>query len=159
MDASSTSRIPSAFFQMRIVNVDVACVPPTPGIDTEWSTFHGRPVKQVPIIRLFGSTPAGQKVAAHIHNVFPYFFIDLPQGDPDKFSTRDKVAAYIQRLSASIERAMDVSLNNKSMDGQYIHDIQIVRGRPFYGFSFGDRFFFKIYLYGSFVYSPYTRYL
>jgi len=146
MDPGRPSSSPPHDFQMRIVNVDVALSPPTPGEDVEWCSLTGSPVKQVPVLRLFGSTPAGQKVAAHIHNVFPYFFVDLPQDEPEKYLTNDKVTAFIQRLAASIDRAMDLSFGNKLMNGQYVHDIHLVKGRPFYGYSFAEMFYFKIYM-------------
>jgi DNA polymerase zeta len=32
-------------------------------------------VPRVPIIRVFGATPTGQKVCAHIHGAFPYLYV------------------------------------------------------------------------------------
>lgn len=34
--------------------------------------YAGGKVNQVPIIRIYGSTPAGQKTCLHIHNVSLY---------------------------------------------------------------------------------------
>jgi DNA polymerase elongation subunit (family B) len=38
---------------------------------------------QVPIVRVFGETPGGQKACLHIHDVFPYLYVpyddDLPK--------------------------------------------------------------------------------
>lgn len=47
-------------FSLRIVNVDHYMSSPVPGLDVTYSEFRGAPVRQVPIIRIFGSTNAGK---------------------------------------------------------------------------------------------------
>ena len=37
--------------------------------DIGWSSFAGSAIEQVPVVRLFGATPQGQKVCLHLHKV------------------------------------------------------------------------------------------
>ncbi|GLT61178.1 hypothetical protein SLA2020_339000 [Shorea laevis] len=57
------------FFSVRIVSIDYYMAPPIPGLDICYSSFHGGKVNEVPIIRIYGSTPAGQKTCLHVHRV------------------------------------------------------------------------------------------
>ncbi|MED6202319.1 DNA polymerase zeta, partial [Stylosanthes scabra] len=62
-DSQSTSEI----FSVRIVSIDYYMAPPIQGADICYSSFHGGKVKEVPVIRVYGSTPSGQKTCLHIH--------------------------------------------------------------------------------------------
>lgn len=72
-------------FTMRIVCLDHYMAPPIVGLDDCWSALEGDPILRVPIIRIFGSTPPGQKACMHLHGAFPYFYVpyddDLPQDE------------------------------------------------------------------------------
>lgn len=46
-------------FSVRIINIDYYQSMPTPGLDVTYSQFRGTQVKQVPVIRIFGTTPTG----------------------------------------------------------------------------------------------------
>lgn len=47
-------------FSLRIVTVDHYQGTPVNGLDPQYSTFRGAPVKRVPVLRIFGATPAGE---------------------------------------------------------------------------------------------------
>jgi hypothetical protein len=56
-------------FSLRIVSLDYYLAPPIQGLDVSFSSLEGTAVDLVPIIRVFGSTPAGQRVCLHLHQV------------------------------------------------------------------------------------------
>lgn len=53
----------------RLVDIDYYLAKPLPGLDVCYSQLEGTAVEQVPVIRVFGSTPARQKVCMHMHRV------------------------------------------------------------------------------------------
>lgn len=57
------------FFSVRIVSLDYYLAPPVPGLDVTFSSLEGTVVETVPIVRVFGSTPSGQRVCLHLHQV------------------------------------------------------------------------------------------
>ncbi|KAL0387487.1 UNVERIFIED_CONTAM: DNA polymerase zeta catalytic subunit [Sesamum radiatum] len=59
-------------FSVRIVSIDHYMAPPIPGFDVSYSSFHGGKVNEVPVIRIYGSTPAGQKTCLHVHHKLKY---------------------------------------------------------------------------------------
>lgn len=54
---------------MRIVHLDYVMVPPVAGLDVCVSRLEGTVLSKVPVIRVFGATPSGQKACCHIHKV------------------------------------------------------------------------------------------
>jgi DNA polymerase zeta len=43
-------------------------------LDRAFSPFSDKELSKVPVLRIFGSTKAGQKVCLHIHQVIADFF-------------------------------------------------------------------------------------
>ncbi|KAK7284351.1 hypothetical protein RJT34_19096 [Clitoria ternatea] len=104
----SDSQSNSEIFSVRIVSIDYYMSPPIPGSDICYSSFHGTTqtlsakVNEVPVIRVYGSTPAGQKTCLHIHRAFPYLYVpcsDIPL-EPHQGN------AYTYKVAASLEKAL-----------------------------------------------------
>jgi hypothetical protein len=78
------------YISVRIVSVDHALATPIPGVDLTETPFARPPavpdenISLVPNIRIFGTTPFGQKVCVHVHEVLPYFFIKYEGASDDK---------------------------------------------------------------------------
>lgn len=56
------------YISIRIVNIDYYLTKPTL-FDSHYCPFSNAPLTKVPVIRVFGSTPGGQKTCLHIHQV------------------------------------------------------------------------------------------
>ena len=54
-------------FSVRVLDVDDYQGVPIHSFDSTYSTFRGAPCRKVPVIRIFGATPAG-KLDYHNHN-------------------------------------------------------------------------------------------
>jgi hypothetical protein len=59
-------------FLIRLVDIDHGMVQPLPGFDACFSPLNGEAVKLMPVIRIYGATPAGQKTLLHLHGVFSF---------------------------------------------------------------------------------------
>ncbi|KAK9480049.1 hypothetical protein V1514DRAFT_326278 [Lipomyces japonicus] len=94
---------------------------------------------RVPVIRIFGTADSGQKVCAHFHGIYPYFFIEYTGHVKDKDS-------YIEQLSLSINNVLRASYQQSSGAMSYVANIILCKGVPFYGFHVGWRYYLKIYL-------------
>ncbi|KAM3930335.1 DNA polymerase zeta catalytic subunit [Leptodactylus fuscus] len=128
-------------FSLRLVTADYYLAAPVPGLDVTRSHFRDCPVRRVPVVRVFGATPAGQKTCLHLHGIFPYLYVPYDgygQKDPDR---------YLRQVAFSIDRALNVALGNPSANVQHVFKITLVSGVPFYGYHEKERQFMKIYLY------------
>ena len=106
------SQSADALVSVRWVVADHYQGEPVPGLDPLVSDFTGFNIKRVPVIRVFGSTCAGQRACLHIHGVFPYLFVPLPSGEKDGFE---------YRLSASLDKALNISLGQSSASTQHVY--------------------------------------
>ncbi|EST07879.1 DNA-directed DNA polymerase, family B, multifunctional domain protein [Kalmanozyma brasiliensis GHG001] len=142
-----TEKIDSAssdpFFRVRLINIDHVLTIPGP-LDRTQCAFNaeGLTLRKVPILRIFGATPAGQRVCVHVHNVYPYCYIQY-KGSLDP----DDVLRYIHRLGRELNAAMAVSLRRNQDDpesNQFIAAIHLCKGINFYGYHVGYAYFLKI---------------
>lgn len=67
--ASGTQPLP---FLVRLVSIDYYLARPAPKVDVSYAPLEGTAVDQVPVVRIFGSTPSGQKACVHLHKASPH---------------------------------------------------------------------------------------
>ncbi|KAG2322148.1 hypothetical protein Bca52824_015361 [Brassica carinata] len=130
-------------FSARIVSIDYYMASPIPGFDLCYSTFQGDEVKEVPVIRIYGSTPAGQKTCLHIHRALPYLYIPCSDIPLDQHTGVDGI---IPAVSLDLEKALKLR-GSAASKRQHVHDCEIVRAKKFYGYHSTEEAFVKIYLY------------
>ncbi|KAF7306933.1 DNA polymerase [Mycena indigotica] len=124
--------------QVQINNIDHYLAPPSALDDAD--NFSA-----VPVIRIFGPSSLGQKCCVHIHQVYPYFYVEYI----DSLKSPRKVNRYITKLTKSLNLAIALSFKkdlNVAQKQAYIRAIILVKGVPFYGFHSSYKPFLKIYL-------------
>lgn len=109
-------------------------------LDVCYSEFRESDVKKVPVVRIFGATPAGQKTCLHLHGIFPYIYVPY-----DGFG--QEADRYLRQVAYSIDRALNISMGNPSSNVQHIFKVVLVTGMPFYGYHMREKSFMKIFLY------------
>ncbi|XP_028996460.1 DNA polymerase zeta catalytic subunit isoform X2 [Betta splendens] len=127
-------------FAVRIVSADYYLASPVQTLDVCQSEFRESDVKKVPVVRIFGATPAGQKTCLHLHGVFPYVYVPY-----DGYGQQPE--RYMRRVAFSIDRALNVAMGNPASSTQHIFKVVLVSGMPFYGYHAKEKHFMKIYLY------------
>ncbi|CAI5744244.1 unnamed protein product [Peronospora destructor] len=98
--------------------------------------------REVPVVRIFGATPAGQKTLIHIHGLFPYFYFRAE--DDAAFDNLERLRALLPQLAKEIEAAHASTQQqrrqiNRQTDGihccsRLVAKMLIVQGTPFYGY-------------------------
>ncbi|XP_051265819.1 DNA polymerase zeta catalytic subunit isoform X2 [Dicentrarchus labrax] len=127
-------------FAVRIVTADYYLASPIKDLDVCYSEFRESDVKKVPVVRIFGATPAGQKTCLHLHGIFPYIYVPY-----DGYSQQPE--RYLRQVAFSIDRALNVAMGNPASSTQHVFKVVLVSGMPFYGYHAKEKHFMKIYLY------------
>ncbi|KAF8038551.1 hypothetical protein BT93_B1173 [Corymbia citriodora subsp. variegata] len=141
--ASSGPEKEPAIFSVRIVSIDYYMARPIPSVDVCYSSFQGEKVNEVPVIRVYGSTPAGQKTCLHVHKVLPYLYVPCADIPIHPTSEGD---AFTNAVSLALEKALKLK-GNAGIKRQHVHGCSLVRARRFYGYHASEELFVKIYLY------------
>ncbi|XP_005990940.1 DNA polymerase zeta catalytic subunit isoform X2 [Latimeria chalumnae] len=108
-------------FAVRIVTADYYLATPLKGLDVCYSEFRKAEVRKVPVVRIFGATPAGQKTCLHLHGVFPYIYVPYD-------GCGQQLERHLRQLAFSIDRALNVALGNPSSSIQHVFKVSLVSG-------------------------------
>uniref|UniRef100_A0A1D1Y8K7 DNA polymerase zeta catalytic subunit n=1 Tax=Anthurium amnicola TaxID=1678845 RepID=A0A1D1Y8K7_9ARAE len=139
---SPPSSVSSPVFSIRIVSLDYYMAAPIPGLDfCDSPCFPGRRVEEVPVIRIYGSTLAGQKACLHVHGALPYLYIPCSE-----LQTSKEGQTYILETSSAVEKALQFK-GTYGRKRQHVHECSFVRAKKFYGYHSTEELFVKIYLY------------
>ncbi|KFM81195.1 DNA polymerase zeta catalytic subunit, partial [Stegodyphus mimosarum] len=112
-------------FSLRIVTVDSYQAFPVRGYDICYSDFRGSEIYKVPVIRVFGVTPAGQKGCIHVHGVFPYLSVKYKDVFPDADAKSSR--KYMQELTLDIDKSLNVAARNASSHRHHVYKIIITK--------------------------------
>ena len=140
-----------ASLSVLIHQIDHILAPPGP--------LDNASLPRVPVIRIYGASSTGEKACLHVHQVYPYFFVEYtgnmtpdhgkpspPVAGSSLNASRSTVNRYITQLSLSLNHAIALSIkrNPTSPNSQFIRAIILVKGVHFYGFHSSYAPFLKI---------------
>ena len=120
LSSSKSLSLPPCVFSCRIVQIDYYLSAPLKDLDVCFSDFRASPLEKVPVLRVFGATPGGQKTCVHIHGAFPYILVPCLVADPTE--------SYLLQLARSIDHALQVSLGASSRSAIHVFKIVPVKG-------------------------------
>ncbi|KAJ1898132.1 DNA polymerase zeta, partial [Kickxella alabastrina] len=126
---------------VQIVSIDSYMAVPTSVDCLLWAPYNifDKPLLQVPVIRIFGTTASDQRICLHLHQIWPYIYVQY-DGPPNL----DAVREFGYHLGLSLNHALNISLCSNGLI--FIAAVVPVKGVPFYGYHTGYRPFFKIQL-------------
>ncbi|KAG8999806.1 DNA polymerase zeta [Tulasnella sp. 427] len=111
---------PDPLIKVRITNADHAMEPS--------GTLDNTSLLRVPIIRIYGLSSMGHKTCVHIHQTWPYLYVEYKGS-----MTPDAVAISLRKNPADVR-------------SKYIRAIHVVKGVHLYGFHCNWTPFLKIYI-------------
>ncbi|KAJ7706169.1 hypothetical protein B0H17DRAFT_1035991 [Mycena rosella] len=126
--------VPCPILQVQINQIDHYFSPP--------GHLDNSDLPSVPVIRIYGSSSTGKKCCVHVHQVYPYFFVEYI----GKLRLRS-VNRYITKLTHSLNHAIALSLKKDiTFKPQFVRAICLVKGVHFYGFHSSYSPFLKVYI-------------
>jgi DNA polymerase zeta len=144
---SSPSQKPA--LRVQINQIDHTLIQPGP--------LDNSSLPRVPVIRIFGVSSLGKKTCLHVHQVYPYFFVEykgqLDATHGQSFPSSElvhliffPVNRYVTKLTHSLDHAIALSFkrNPLSPNARYLRAVILVKGVHFYGFHSSYSPFLKV---------------
>lgn len=138
----------AAAARWRVCVTSIDHVLQAPGVlDRAESAFvRGGRLIRVPVLRVFGSTPSGLRCCVHVHNAFPYCYVEYAGA-----LQPDEVLQYIHRFGRELERALAASTAPSTRGAAHDREspaqivaVHLCKGVPFYGYHEHAHYFLKI---------------
>lgn len=126
---------------IRVVEIEPA--------QTRQPSSNGAGRDRVPTLRVFGVTPGGQKVCVHVHGYYPYLYVrlrDVTGVVAPEDSARNEALRHFQE---AVERALRIATSKgaaRSRPRRFVHSLQVISAREFYGYHPDAAEFVKIQL-------------
>jgi DNA polymerase zeta len=130
---------------INLVSIDHYQQKPLPYI-TQMKSQFDQSLFTIPVIRIFGKTNRGQSACLHVHQVYPYFYIQYKGSTNSDEDLND----YISTLEQSITKALSHLLES-NFTPTIIMSIILVKGIQYYGYHSQYELFLKIYLLNPFL--------
>lgn len=127
-----------ALFAVRLVDADVAYTKPDAELDPAYSPLTGRPLRQVPVVRIFGTTPRGQKACVHLHGAFRYFLVPSFDGE---CADRESLRQIAMDIETELRRIREQPV---STDHALVYDVTVEHLTQFYGYHEECRPFLRV---------------
>ncbi|KAK8770586.1 hypothetical protein V5799_012949 [Amblyomma americanum] len=128
----------SSMFALRLVTLDHYLAAPSAPLDPLVSKLGGWEVWQVPVVRIFGVTPAGQKACLHVHGAMPYLTVPCAEPRPERFAVV---------LASEVDLLLNTAAGRATSMHRHVHHVAVIRATRLYGFHDREETFLRIYLY------------
>ncbi|KAG5454785.1 DNA polymerase zeta catalytic subunit [Clonorchis sinensis] len=115
---------------------------PLTDIDNSYSDLRGSYASKLPVIRLYGTTPSGQKVCANVHGYLPHLFVELPE----RVDSASPQCDFVRAFCTSLEKAIRSRTRDFAADDMLVFGATLVQGCSIYGFRPREGAFLKVYL-------------
>lgn len=159
---ASDAGFSDALVSVQIMHIDSYQMPLdhySPAVAFQAARLNTAESPVLPTVRIFGSTPAGQKACLHLHGLRPYLFVRLPEGVP-----HGSAVAFSESLRTVLENALSKSVSDSAEHnaeagegeggtafgraaGPFISDIEPTIRASIYGYHASPTIFLRISLY------------